>query len=90
MLVTRHPQENEGVHKVIMLGDAAGKTIEARRSEAGNARGKESNAAELEALFLGAVTDWQRPLHFIPPLPSPSDPPAPPSECIPLQNNCDM
>jgi hypothetical protein len=59
----------------------AGKTIEVRRSEAGSARGRAPDQADLERLWLTAVPDRQRPRIALPPLPAPVPPPPPPSKC---------
>ncbi len=58
----------------------AGKTLEVRRSEAADARGKAPTPVDMERLFLGSVLDRHRPRVALPPFPKAAPPPAKPSE----------
>ena len=58
----------------------AGKTLEVRRSEAADARGKTPSPIDTERLFLGSVLDRHRPRVALPPFPKAAPPPAKPSE----------
>ena len=58
----------------------AGKTLEVRRSEAADARGRSPSPADMERLFLGSVLDRNRPRIALPPFPRAAPPPSAPSE----------
>ena len=58
----------------------AGKTLEVRRGEAADARGRTPSPADIERLFLGSVLDRHRPRVALPPFPKAAPPPAKPSE----------
>ncbi len=59
---------------------ASGKTIEVRRSEASDAKGKSDSPAQLRRLFYTSTEDRSRVQIGLPPMPKPVPPPAPPSE----------
>jgi hypothetical protein len=58
----------------------AGKTIEVRRSEAADAKGKSDSAAQLQRLFYSSTQDRSRAQIGLPPMPKPVPPPPPPTE----------
>ena len=58
----------------------AGKTIEVRRSEAADAKGKSDSAAQLQRLFYSSTQDRSRARIGLPPMPKPANPPPPPTE----------
>ena len=58
----------------------AGKTLEVRRSEAADAKGKATTPEQLRRIFYTAVEDRRRATVGLRPLPKPAPPPAPPSE----------
>ncbi len=58
----------------------AGKTIEVRRSEAADAKGKSDSAAQLQRLFYSSTQDRNRAQIGLPPMPKPVPPPPPPTE----------
>lgn len=60
--------------------EAAGKTIEVRRSEAADAKGKSDSAAQLQRLFYSSTQDRSRARIGLPPMPKPANPPPPPTE----------
>ncbi len=62
------------------LSAATNKTMEIRRSEAGDAQGKAMGDAETLRLFLGVVQDRFRAQIGLEPFPTPAPVPAPPSE----------
>jgi hypothetical protein len=64
---------------------AAGKTVEVRRSEAADARGRTPAPADLDRLFLGAAEDRLRPYMRLPPMPGVVPPPPPPSKRAPAR-----
>ncbi|KAK9820647.1 hypothetical protein WJX81_005527 [Elliptochloris bilobata] len=59
---------------------AAGKTVEVRRCEAADARGRTPSPADLERLFTCAVEDRLRPYRRLPPMPGVVPPPPPPGK----------
>ena len=69
------------MHPSTRCPGVAGKTLEVRRSEAADARGKTPSSADLERLFMGAVEDRLRPYRRLPPMPGVAPPPPPPSKC---------
>ena len=58
----------------------AGKTLEVRRSEAADARGRSPSPVDMERLFLGAVLDRHRPRVALPPFPKAAPAPPAPTE----------
>jgi len=62
------------------MSAATNKTLEIRRSEAGDAQGKAMGPEETLRLFLGAVQDRLRAQIGLEPFPTPAAPPAAPSE----------
>lgn len=59
--------------------EAAGKTIEVRRSEAADAKGQSDSAAQLRRLFYTSTEDRNRAQIGLPPMPKPVPPPPPPT-----------
>ena len=62
------------------LHTPAGKTLEVRRCEAADAKGKATTPEQLRRMFYTAVEDRRRATVGLRPLPKPALPPAPPSE----------
>ena len=62
-----------------MVG-CAGKTVEVRRIEAADAKGKSDSPAELKRLFYTSSEDRLRAGIGLPPMPKPVPPPPPPSQ----------
>ncbi|KAA6425478.1 MAG: hypothetical protein FRX49_04376 [Trebouxia sp. A1-2] len=60
--------------------EATGKTIEVRRSEAADAKGKSDSAAQLQRLFYSSTQDRSRAQIGLAPMPKPVPPPPPPTE----------
>ena len=63
-----------------LLHTPAGKTLEVRRSEAADAKGKATTPQQLRRMFYTAVEDCRRATVGLRPLPKPALPLAPPSE----------
>ena len=71
------PELAQVIGSALRAASAGWKTVEVRRSEAKSDRGKGMKDADWTRLWLKTVTDYDRHLEGIPPLPIPTDVPAP-------------